>query len=827
MGWVIGHGNSFIFRQGSGKQGQSYWATLISATVEDAAPNDFVLTFPVGKPTLDENDFTIAGFPLTGAVWAGAVLTLTSSVAVVYGDAPIITFVPTAGTASVTNNVIAETEYSTLLAALTGTTPSLAIRRGQNEFIKYLKGGNSDSRNTWAKLACIIPTMAGMPTDTDSLFWWNDPTRKATLSGTPPTYLLGQGWYGNGSSSYIDTTFNPSSDGGELYTQDNNSSGFLFTNHREAHNDTKSGLIDSSNNGTTCEPHYGAVGNLKIRVQGAEINTSVTLRSDQLFTLSRHSATHIYYYSNKIASAETANDSTALINGSVALLAVNKVGTGYQNYMIDTIGLYYAGASLDQTDVNVINDGLRLLVDVLCEEVNNGATITVGVGKDYTTLWAGIQAALSGDIVVVDAGTYNEAINLQWKKIKIIGSGARQTNIVFPDGINTKKPPVIHCTTGSELENLTIDNLNSWGGNMFEIEYGNPTFTDITFTRAATQRPGATITNNANVTMTGISFEIALGAFFYLKDTSRLNLEGTEFKVKLILSETAYANVDVDNFYADSTGTFFGITTLNSSELILKVNIGASAISGAGLVKIDGASKFTLSGNEIYINPTIYGNGCIVLYKDIINTGGFFWHNAVAGSKNCITTFDNCQIYLDLNNDSSGVHIIEDVPSDSSNEVRIINGSVLEFSGHNGDFFTMGNPIVCAGKIYIRNSTIIDNVNDNIPFGTNYTATLTCTQLDAEDAIITNQNWDGVGANVNVALGKKVGVPLTIRMKNVILNNAEINSTSLFINNINALDVTDYLCEENVIYNTTGGVLEVISGVAATILAELRAACPI
>lgn len=40
MGWVIGHGNSFIFRQGSGKQGQSYWATryvsgLIVTTISD------------------------------------------------------------------------------------------------------------------------------------------------------------------------------------------------------------------------------------------------------------------------------------------------------------------------------------------------------------------------------------------------------------------------------------------------------------------------------------------------------------------------------------------------------------------------------------------------------------------------------------------------------------------------------------------------------------------------------------------------------------------------------------------------------------------------
>lgn len=84
----------------------TYWATLISATVENAAPTHVVLTFPAAQSSLGASDFTIAGFTISSASWAGAVLTLILSRAVTYfDDAPIVTFVKTGGTVAVTNNV--------------------------------------------------------------------------------------------------------------------------------------------------------------------------------------------------------------------------------------------------------------------------------------------------------------------------------------------------------------------------------------------------------------------------------------------------------------------------------------------------------------------------------------------------------------------------------------------------------------------------------------------------------------------------------------------------------------------------------------------------
>ena len=96
--------------KGGGKSWSSYWATLISATVENATPTHVVLTFPAVQTSLGKSDFTIAGFSVASASWTGAVLTLvlTTTVYVYHGNL-VITFVRTGTTASVTNNVADDT----------------------------------------------------------------------------------------------------------------------------------------------------------------------------------------------------------------------------------------------------------------------------------------------------------------------------------------------------------------------------------------------------------------------------------------------------------------------------------------------------------------------------------------------------------------------------------------------------------------------------------------------------------------------------------------------------------------------------------------------
>ena len=106
MGIRLGIGGLKIGQGSTGINWSSYWSTLISATVETAAPTHVVLTFPTAQTSLGASDFTIAGFTVSSASWTGAVLTLVLSSAVIVFDGDLtITFVPSGGTATVTNNV--------------------------------------------------------------------------------------------------------------------------------------------------------------------------------------------------------------------------------------------------------------------------------------------------------------------------------------------------------------------------------------------------------------------------------------------------------------------------------------------------------------------------------------------------------------------------------------------------------------------------------------------------------------------------------------------------------------------------------------------------
>lgn len=62
-------------RKGGGFSWSSYWKTLISATVENAAPTYVVLTFPSGQPSLLATDITatVNGVArgVSSALWAG------------------------------------------------------------------------------------------------------------------------------------------------------------------------------------------------------------------------------------------------------------------------------------------------------------------------------------------------------------------------------------------------------------------------------------------------------------------------------------------------------------------------------------------------------------------------------------------------------------------------------------------------------------------------------------------------------------------------------------------------------------------------------------
>jgi len=144
--------------RGGGVSWSAFWASLSTATVEDANPDKVVLTFTKADTKLVASDFSISGFTVSslGRDVTNKILTLTLSTEVVYENS--LTVVLTKGgthTHAVTNNVL---YYMTLTSTGTGAgVATLAIQAssdcalslsGNGKFYSD-SGGTADESATW------------------------------------------------------------------------------------------------------------------------------------------------------------------------------------------------------------------------------------------------------------------------------------------------------------------------------------------------------------------------------------------------------------------------------------------------------------------------------------------------------------------------------------------------------------------------------------------------------------------------------------------------------------------------------------------------------
>src|SRR5262245_4534966 len=121
-------------------------------------------------------------------------------------------------TAAIFNDLVAtgafsfETETNTLAAAF--TTPPTATRKALiNACIKALKDAG-----VWSKLDAFY-IFAAADSQAALINWKNPGTFNATATSSP-TFTADRGYTGNASTSYIDTTYNPFSSGGQFAAND-------------------------------------------------------------------------------------------------------------------------------------------------------------------------------------------------------------------------------------------------------------------------------------------------------------------------------------------------------------------------------------------------------------------------------------------------------------------------------------------------------------------------------------------------------------------------------------------------------------------------------
>lgn len=522
--------------------------------------------------------------------------------------------------------------------------------------------------------------------------------------------------------------------------------------------------------------------------------------------------------------------------------------TDYKNFAFPNISKASTDFSVTQVtvyDTQASGSGLAYL-----KTLNHlDSKYTVGSDKNFKIIQRAIDYSYDDYTLTIDAGTWLESLDLTVKKVNITGSGNLGT-IIYHAIEAQSTVSAVNVGKNCIFNNIVIDKRELFAGlakPIVNISGCNPTFTNCQIGRDVyddgyNSQNAFNIDTGSIVTMTGCSVKgtTSIGTtpyLSYIKDTSKLIFEGTSMFACILMSDTSELDLDVDYLYVDdSSSNNPGITAGGDTIATVRINtreiswdLATRAEDAAGVFsvssyRLSGNANFTLSGNQITGSVRITGAGVICLLKDIVSTLGRCWMETSGAATTALITYDNCQITADFNNDVSGGHIIEE---DAGAEVRLINGTVLTFSGHQGTWLSMGNPVVMVGKLYMRNSTVIDNVNDNIPFGANYEATLLLNnEFDIEDSVITNQNWDTVGSNRNIQLQDGV---LNCRLKNVTLNNSEVNSPCIFFgNDTDLLDVNDYICVDNVVFNSTGGEFGASAGSdIAGAWAALKAACPV
>lgn len=221
-----------------------------------------------------------------------------------------------------------ETEYTAILdkaTALGYTLPSEAVRTKQNTLLAAMKADG-----VWAKLDVFYVFAQDGGSAFATLNWKNPNANQSTLVSSP-TFVSNGGFTGNGTSSYIDTNFNPATQGVQ-YTQ-NDASRYFFTHAiGTGRFDGNTSGVNSIFSGTSGSQRINAASNTV--VPPLDYNSTVNTKS-----IHRTSSTSITAYNS--TTAQTGVQTSASITSANQWILRSST-----NYSTHTCAAYAMGASL-------------------------------------------------------------------------------------------------------------------------------------------------------------------------------------------------------------------------------------------------------------------------------------------------------------------------------------------------------------------------------------------------------------------------------------------------------------------------------------------------
>jgi hypothetical protein len=230
-----------------------------------------------------------------------------------------------------------ETEYQAILdkaIELGYSLPSDAVKLKQNTLLTSLK-----STGVWAKLDVFYVFAQDGGSSFATLNWKNPAANQAGIASSP-TFTSNQGFTGNGTSSFIDTNFNPATQGVQ-YTQ-NNASRYFFTHA------IGTGRFDGNTSGINSIT-LGVIGSQRINsgannaVPSIDINSTANTKS-----IHRTSSTAITAYNS--------TTSQIAVQTSASVASANQwILRSSGNYGTHTCAAYGMGASMISEHTNFIN----------------------------------------------------------------------------------------------------------------------------------------------------------------------------------------------------------------------------------------------------------------------------------------------------------------------------------------------------------------------------------------------------------------------------------------------------------------------------------------
>jgi hypothetical protein len=215
------------------------------------------------------------------------------------------------------------------------TLPSPSQQLLQNQLVVDLKDAG-----VWSKL----DTFAVFATDGDSNFALIDWKRLTQYTGVnSPTFNVNEGFEGNGTSSYLNTNYNPNTNAVNLSLNSTSMGGYKFArNHPGSFFRCEIGSLVTIP--STSGLHFN--GNNGIRVNSS-INMTEKVINSGVFSLIRNNATEFKLYkdSSKTASDTQLAVSTGIPSLDLTILARNVNGTAGQ-FSQDTLSIIYLAADI-------------------------------------------------------------------------------------------------------------------------------------------------------------------------------------------------------------------------------------------------------------------------------------------------------------------------------------------------------------------------------------------------------------------------------------------------------------------------------------------------